>query len=230
MLNHTEEAKYAELRDKCRELRVPAPPEIMIGLKVHDKNGILTFDDLQRGHSWTRNFWNLLLAHMTCIPSSGATHEAGTMMVKGITGSVKGDAINHVNGWFATLWPGVIANASYGIVVGTDNTAFSADQYALGAICEEGTGAGQLTHQAESAVAGAYDSGTDVWTITHARIMNNNSGGSITVKETGIYVWDQNWSTSIMVERSILNPTVTVPNGAQLTVTYNINMDFSAID
>lgn len=45
MLDPQEEAKFAELKDKCRELKVPAPPEIMIGLQVHE-GGVLTFDDI----------------------------------------------------------------------------------------------------------------------------------------------------------------------------------------
>jgi hypothetical protein len=57
------------------------------------------------------------------------------------------------------------------------------------------------------------------------------------VAETGIY-----WSGWIspaaagalsgvrMIERSVLSPTVNVPNGAQLTVTYSISLDFTAID
>ena len=44
MLNPIEEAKFAELKERCRELGVPAPPEVFIGVQVHDKNGVLIFD------------------------------------------------------------------------------------------------------------------------------------------------------------------------------------------
>ena len=43
MLDTKEEKRFEELRGMCRELKVPAPLEIMIGLKVHDENGILLF-------------------------------------------------------------------------------------------------------------------------------------------------------------------------------------------
>ena len=62
MLDQKEESKYKELKDKCRELHVPVPPEIHIGLQVHDKEGNLILDDLQRGHSWNRNFYNLIFS------------------------------------------------------------------------------------------------------------------------------------------------------------------------
>jgi hypothetical protein len=61
--------------------------------------------------------------------------------------------------------------------------------------------------------------------------MNNNSGGSITVKEVGLmYVGNTYNNDYHLVERSVLSPTVAVANAAQLTVTYEISMDFSAID
>jgi hypothetical protein len=39
------------------------------------------------------------------------------------------------------------------------------------------------------------------------------------------YIWGK-----FLTERSVLDPTVLVANGAQLTVTYEISMDFSSID
>jgi hypothetical protein len=59
--------------------------------------------------------------------------------------------------------------------------------------------------------------------------MNNNSGGNITVKEIGLCP-NGGWGDFFLLERSLLSPTVTVPNGAQLTATYEIIMDFSSID
>jgi len=223
MLNPIEEKKYQELKDRCRELRVPPPPDIMIGLQVHDENGILVFDDVQRAHSWTRNFWNQCMYAMTGGPLSGSTYAAGSSAIKYTYGGIAATAV----------WPGTpscigtLGSTINGIVVGTDDTAFALTQFALGALIAHGTGAGQFSYAAQGAWSSAYTAGTKTWKSTTSRIMNNNSGGSITVKETGLY---HSPSNTVMIERSVLAPTVTVATGGQLTVTYEISMDFSAID
>jgi hypothetical protein len=96
----------------------------------------------------------------------------------------------------------------------------------LGALIAHGTGAGQLTYQASGFNSKAY--ALKVWTATSKRIFNNNSGGDITVKEIGLY--SAYYYVYYLTERSVLSPAVTVPNGAQLTATYEISMDFSSID
>ncbi|MCK9195435.1 MAG: hypothetical protein M0P16_00460 [Syntrophales bacterium] len=224
MLNPTEEKKYAELKTLCVKLKVPSPPEIMIGLKVHDKNGILIIDDIQRGHSWTRNFWNLFYAGFNVGPLvlADSTFGAGYANFKDNTAGVHAQ---YASGQF---------EAKIGIIsVGTADTAFDIDQYTLAAAIEDGTSSGQLSHVAQAAAISAYTSGTQTWKTTVARIFNNNSGGSITIKEVGInniFYVPSYGARTVLMERSILSPTVAVPNGAQLTVTYEISMDFSAID
>jgi len=230
MLNEIEEAKFRELKDKCRELKVPAPPEIMIGLQVRDKDGVLIFDDVQRGHSWTRNFWNFLFCNTTVPTAAGASFAAGYMTHKSPAGSVAVSYLNHVNDRFTGLFAGLVSDATYGIVVGTDATAFSVEQYDLVAKIAQGTGAGQFSHAAGVVDAGVYTAGTKTWKTTQYRIFNNNSGGSVTVAEVGMIANASGTVVPFLFERSVLSPTVAVANGAQLTVTYEISMDFSAID
>lgn len=127
-----------------------------------------------------------------------------------------------------------------GIVVGTGDTAFSADQYALATLIAHGTGSGQMSYEASTVGALAYTAGTKTWKQTLTRAIINLSGSSITVKETGLYqghgssantgLFGQGYGIAYMVERSVLSPAVEVVNGAALTVTYEISMDFSAID
>ena len=215
MLNPIEEAKFAELKDKCRELGVPAPPEIHIGFQVHDKNGVLIFDDLQRGHSWTRNYYNLLYARATSgVGSGSASFMAGYMSQKRQSGSIDNIIV------------GIPSSLILTIIVGTGDTAFSVEQTNLATQIADGSGAGQLSHQPMAAAVSTYTAGTKTWKTTRQRIFNNNSGGIITLKEVGIL--SDNYT--YLVERSLLDPAVAVPVGAQLTVTYEITMDFSAID
>jgi hypothetical protein len=200
----------------------------MIGLKVHDRNGVLTFDDKQRGHSWTRNFWNAIFT----FAGHGNTGTPWTSTSVLGAGYISWKRVNDY--WYDSVSAGnfgvcygTIASSDYGIVVGTSDTAFSVEQTKLVAQILEGIGSGQFSHQAEPAGVLEYTSGTKTWKVTRSRIFNNNSGASITVKEVGLYgvAWDP-----CMHERSVLDPTVAVANGAQLTVTYEISMDFSAID
>lgn len=241
MLNQEEEAKISELKDKCRELRVPPPPDILIGLRVHDKNGVLVFDDVQRGHSWTRNFYNYMFGTMSGSGgSSTASFGAGYMSGKRIASNVHGDpgAVPAQYSYQNYGWANVQVGTSLGgIVVGTGDTAFAKDQYTLAALIEHGNSSGQMYYQAmawpSASNLPSYTSGTKTWERQHARVINNNSGGSITVKEVGVYWYGYLFATSaqtFLIERSVLDPTVTVANGGQLTVTYTISMDFSAID
>lgn len=220
MLDPKEEAEFDELKGLFGELNIPSPPEIFIGLQVH-KDGKLIFDDKQRGHSWTRNFYNFKCGIGTNASMLSSSFGAGYMSGKVIGGTING-TVRYLCNKIAT---GLIGSLK-GIVVGTDDTAFSKEQYALGAIVAHGTGSGQLVYQASAFDSKAYAS--KVWTATSKRIFNNNSGGDITVKEVGLY--SDYGNNTFLTERSVLDPTVTVPNGAQLTVTYEISMDFSSID
>jgi hypothetical protein len=240
MLNPIEEAKFAELKSKCWELGVLSPPEIHIGFQVHDKDGVLVFDDKQRGHSWTRNFYNFLYGILTRAPGGNSDNfGAGYMSGKQVGGTIDYSpylscASDSNNAVFTEGIVDVATDNACGIVIGTGDTAFSVDHYTLGTIIAHGASSGQMAYAAMAGASSAYTSGTKTWKATLARIFNNNSGGSITVKETGLYavfcMYANNLTRYYMVERSVLDPTVPVANGAQLTVTYEISMDFSAID
>jgi hypothetical protein len=237
MLNHKEEKKFAKLKKMCRELKIPAVPEIFIGLQVHDKDGILIFDDVQRGHSWTRNFWNMIFgAAASSVGGGVATWGAGYMSGKNVAGSIYSATSQGVAGMALPYnygFPDLSAGGTCGIRVGTGDTAFSVAQTALVTPVAHGNSASQLYYQAMVIPIPTYS--TTTWTATHTRIFNNNSGGSITIKEVGLYWVGYIYSSStgnspFMLERTVLAPTVAVPNGAQLTVSYQISMDFATID
>jgi hypothetical protein len=236
MLNPIEEDKFRKMRDMCRELKMPSPPEVFIGLKVHDKNGVLVLDDIERGHSWTRNFYNMLYAMASYSPSSNSNNfGAGYMSGKTTAGTVEyttsyTPAGVQTQANIGPIW-GIAGDATKGIVLGTGDTAFSVEQFALVTPIANGNAANQLLYGAMDAGIDSYAS--KIWTHTRARIFNNNSGGTITVKETGLYLAFAMWTNSAgyhMFERTVLGSPVSVVYGGQLTVTYQITMDFSAID
>lgn len=238
-LNIEEEKKFEALRKNCRDLGVPSPPEIHINFEVLDRNGDLIFEDRQRGHSWTRNFYNWLLACSADISGGGvSTFGAGYMSAKETPGTINKNAIYSSRKYSNYATGGMVEGGTYstsGLGIGTGDTAFSASDYKLSALISNGTGPGQMVYSAQVAAVGTYDStaGAEKWTVKHQRVFNNNSGAAITVKETGLrstsYIFDSGVGT-FLFERSVLSPAGIVPNGGQFTVSYDISMDFSAID
>jgi hypothetical protein len=82
----------------------------------------------------------------------------------------------------------VLAGSSvttFGIRAGTGTTPQTISDYAIQTPIAEGSGAGQLNHGAVTFGNPAADTSTSQFTIT--RNLANNSGGSITVSELGLY-------------------------------------------
>jgi len=243
MLDIIEEQKFAELRKNCRDLGVPAPPEIHICFEVVDNKGKLIFEDKQRGHSWTRNFYNWILGCTSNVfGDDSGVFGAGHMSSKSENGAICSSPTHSIctNGqWIALSALGLINNGETntyaGIIVGTDDGAFGGDNYQLGAKVDVGLSSGQLSHLGQTYPIAQYDNtvGAEKWTVSHTRKFSNNSGETITIKETGLLGYGKIFDSSdagFLFERSCLSPTVPVPNDAKLTVSYDISMDFSAID
>ena len=242
MLDLVEEIKFAELKEMCKELKVVPPPDIMINFKVTEKDRVV-FDDVQRGHSWTRNFYNYIYSLSSNCPGGNSNNfGAGYMSSKNTAGTI-GFSSSVCCGASSGFVDGRVFRAAAGsltgIVLGTGDTAFNINQFSLVTAIANGTSSGQFSYQASTVAVPVYTAGTKTWATTLQRVVNNNSGGAITVKEVGLfYIGGQtvvgifsNSSTEVwMLERSVLSPTVTVADGAQLTVSYSISTSFSAID
>jgi len=227
MLNPIEEAKYAELRDKCRELRLPPPPETHVHLKVVDKYGKETFNDIQRAHSWTRNFYNSLYGMPLYYSGSTSSFGAGYFSLKNTVGEYS----SYLRTYALQIRTQNTGVSEKGLVIGTGDTASSVADYKMDTPIVHGTGSGQMSYQESNGPAANYTGATKIWDFTYYRIFNNNSGALITVKECGYLEEHAPYSSKYMLmERTVLSPTVAVADGAQLTVTYVLTLDFSAID
>ena len=239
MLNMIEEAKFEALRRMCRDLKVPAPPEIFVGLKVHDQNGILQLDDIQRGHSWTRNYYNYQLGNLIEVAAVGdTTFAAGKISGKQLGGTITGTLNNGVSrsvdaaSYYNRGTGENTTTGNFGIFVGTGVTAFSVENTTLSNKVVPGNAANQLLYNAMVYPVTSYNAGTKTWTNVISRVFNNNSGGTIVVTETGL-VWYSYLYGNIgyyLCERNLLSTSISLVNGAQLTVNYTLTMDFSAID
>jgi hypothetical protein len=238
MLDPIEEAKWEMYRKYCRELKIPTVPQSFIVVEKYNKNMDLLYRDTERGHSWTRNFYNLMFAMLTDARTSGTNNFAeGYMSAKNSAGSVTYNVDYHVQRTtYFVPGGGIVSNilaSTYGIIVGTNAAAFSAEQYALQTVIAHGVATGNLYYHIMSGSDISYDAGTDTWTSKLNRFFENNSGGSITVAETGLYWYGYFFGTSqsyYMIERNVLGSSVAVANGEILKMTYLLTMDFSAID
>jgi hypothetical protein len=225
--------KTKRLIELGRELGVPIPL-LYAGYKVTDKNGRILSDQYGPGHSWTRNYYNLLygMAADTHGDNSGA-FGAGYMSGKTTAGSIRSSLVYSPTRVSETLLGRGLNNNSAtntcGIVCGTNDLAFDLNQYNIQTIIPSGIAAGQLTHLAQASPALAYTAGTKTWKTTYTRLFNNNSGALITVKESGLIWYAAMYtigSESFLLERNVPSPAVDVANGAQLTITYSIEMVF----
>jgi hypothetical protein len=110
-----------------------------------------------------------------------------------------------------------------GIRVGTSSAAVAIDQYALQAPIAQGLGVGQMEHLAQTfsfiGVAGNQCS------FQTQRVIVNNSGALIAVRETGIYILAFNNATTgiyLMAARDLISEDV--PDGGSVTVTYTVRI------
>jgi hypothetical protein len=106
--------------------------------------------------------------------------------------------------------------ATRGIVVGTDNTSVTINDYKLGAQINHGTGAGQLQYGGMTFAAPSIVGSISEYMLT--RPFSNASGGGITIKEIGVYVGSDGYN--FMDIRDVISPTITVPDGQTLTINY----------
>lgn len=117
-----------------------------------------------------------------------------------------------------------IGGTNRGIRVGKGNTAVAIDDYALESPCGEGTGVDQVEHQemvfTEPSVAGSTCS------FTAKRLMINNSGATIAVREIGCYVgFRANTSDYYALGfRDVLPSSVGIPDGGSIRVTYTLKV------
>jgi len=111
--------------------------------------------------------------------------------------------------------------STYGIVVGSSNTAETNTDFKLGTQMTEGTGAGQITHNECTIDAIAAIVGANV-DLVIKRSFTNNTGALRTVKEVGIYVVMIGQNKFHCLTRDVLGAPIDVPASCSLTVYYTM--------
>lgn len=232
-----------QLDDAARKLGLPPLPQLYIGLAVRDEeSGEEIMSRREEGHSWTRNGWSLMFSTMGDAAGGGVNaFGAGYMSAKTLAGVVANSSayVSQRGGPGATASGHISASGnSIGILVGSGNTAFSADDYVLASIIahsSEGATDGTLGYRGMSPATKTYNATSKVWTSVLAREFKNGglSTTTLTVREVGL-AWSGGLFSSsgntFLTARDVLGSPVTVAPGQVLTVNYEISMDFSAID
>ena len=225
------ERQYQEFERLGRLLKLPVP-RCFLEVEVTQKGKTLAHFK-QRSHSWNRNAYNELFSSFASLNCTDGTFEAGKLSLRDVTGTVQSGA------YPMCLTPNQSAQGMYGyistdtsdmgIVVGTGNAPESFDGYALGAAIAHGSGAGQLTKSLATVTKG-YDAGSKTFTALYSRLFTNDSGGLITVAETGIYVYLNGGGNqrNTMICRDVLASPVGIAATAVLRVRYSIGLVYPA--
>ena len=116
-------------------------------------------------------------------------------------------------------------NTNIGIVVGTDNTVESIDDYRMVALVLNGTAAGQLQYQAQLQGVATFNAVSKMWSKEWTRSFHNIGGGAITIREIGCYKYISSTTTlnALCTIRDVLASPITLNTGEKLTITYTFN-------
>jgi len=175
-----------------------------------NKNNLIEQTPRIRCHSWLRQF--LQVAHNVACTQ---THSITTTARYDPSYLVYTGGVNNLN------TAGPANNDYYGIIVGTDDTAVTFDDYKLGAQILQGAGAGLFQYGAMTYGAPATDGGETSFSLT--RVFTNNSGSSIDVKEIGVAAY-QTTNYYVLLIRDVITP-ITVGIGDILTLNYIITTE-----
>lgn len=114
---------------------------------------------------------------------------------------------------------GPVNDSTQGIVVGTGTNAVAIGDTKLQTQITHGAGAGQLSHGLQSFVAPSTTGSTRSYTTK--RLFTNNSGGTITVQESGIYSTTSSFRFCVIRD---LTGAVAILNTQVLTLEYTIGI------
>jgi len=192
-------------------------PELWYSVVVKDRRGKVISHERRRAHSFLKQ-WNQFIWFF---------HFGGTISPKIINGAPT-RLDSHDNNFKMNGGEG---DASLGVVIGTDNTPVAIDDYAMGAQITEGFGAGQMHHLVNTFGAPVISPPSCGYSIS--RIIVNNSGRLITVRESGIYhqhsyrygpvAYNFYFYFSCGV-RDVFTTPQDVPDGGSITMNYTLQV------
>jgi hypothetical protein len=85
-----------------------------------------------------------------------------------------------------------------------------------------------LNYLAQTATTLSYDAETNKATAKLSRTFNNETSVSVPVRELALYQYGASSGYNFMMSRDVLASPVVVPPSCKLTVTYSVEMTFTA--
>ena len=201
----------------------PGEMGAVLELTVRKKDGTIREQRVRKAESFVRQFLDLLMMQ------AAMTNEMSWHEIRDVGNILRAIAFSGLT--FATN--GAANDDTYGVMVGTGNTAPTINDHALETKIDDGVAAGEMQYGGVTYGLPTASATESHFTIT--RDFSNASGGDITVEEIGIYVkamaaWiiQSNDRTSgapdliFMTIRDVVGGGITIPNGETLTVNYRL--------
>jgi len=165
--------------------------------------------------------------------NDSSNDSAGSIPITALDGSTRHLSKSNSASWpSARLVSGVLlskTSTSSSFVVGSGNTAPSADDYRLDNMITSGISASSST------IACSRSFSNNVYTVTWNIPITNTSNEDITIKEIGLAgpaysstVINASTSTAVrpvLLDRTLLSTPITIPPSETATITYTLNVD-----
>lgn len=213
------EADYEELAQLCKELEVPYIEHFWSYEVVNLETGkVVVPCKRQRSRSWTRNFYNMITCQFCSLNSTDNTDFGNEHLnYMEMDGNIWGSAVIPVFPW---LLESPQTNDTYGILVGTDDSVETFNDFQLQGLISHGKAGGELYHFKTESPLHDWAAGTRKFTFTFRRVYNNHSGGGITVKEIALVNWSP--SFNVLLVRDLLDSPVVLADDDQLRTSYAV--------
>lgn len=200
-------------------------PDLYIGTKVVSAEGKEIHSDYRVGHSWTYNGWVFAFGSLCDVPADyrqnisplGGLFISGKNYVSPSSDDIAPSRSN-VSPFAGEGFFNNEPNNSFGLLVGRSDEPFHINDIDLFDLVKHGNSSGQLYYQPQAKPVVSYSS--DKFKATHQRIFNNNTTEDIVIKEVGLSMRTNSFAT--LMTRDVLDAPVTVPPGAQLTVSVDL--------
>ena len=176
-------------------------------------------------HSWVKNFYQYIFCQCAGIHQAQTTYNTHLYDTAGATDTSASiipwgfSSASSDGSWANTL-------SITGCTIGSGTGVESFTDYALGTKIADGTGSGQIQYGLGSFTFSTASAGT-ILRNKIDRTFTNNSGGTVSISETGLYgrlVWTSLKGNSYFMLNRDTFSAVNVANGNSLYVSYTIKI------
>jgi hypothetical protein len=184
-------------------------------ITVFDKDGKVRQVINEDAKCYVMNFSRMIRHWFLC--SGGSQNTSIYANFKNLSGSIvssAGVAYPTVGSFKLDGLAGILTK---GIIVGTDGTAVTADDYKIGSLINNGTDAGRLSYDAN--VIAAFTESGSTMTMPVSRLVSNGTSNPVVFSEIALYALGQ---ITIMVLRDVISPSVTLGVGESALIVYKL--------